>query len=714
MERAKILVVDDESRMRKLVKDFLTREGYTVLEARDGMEAMDLFYEDKEIALIILDVMMPKMDGWQVCREVRETSKVPIIMLTARSEERDELQGFELGVDEYISKPFSPKILVARVNAILRRTFGTVGNDSLEAGGITVDKSAHIVKIDGTPVELSYKEFELLTYFIENQGIALSREKILNNVWNYDYFGDARTIDTHVKKLRSKLGDKGEYIKTIWGMGYKFEVLSGQMTAIFIGLLVFILMTVFIVNTGFLGRYYMSHKQKDLIEMYEAMSEAVNNGNLGNEAVQKKLVAELEKTNIDVCAMDISDDGKVVFTNVKEEGFLYKQMLRIFFLKDDDQERILKHTNDYVVRKIKDPQSGIDYLEMWGYLSDNVFVTMRSPLDSIRESANLANQFLIYLGIFGLFFGGILVWIFSRKITKPVLELARLSEDMANLNFDAKYTSGGKNEIGVLGENFNKMSEQLEKTISELKTANNQLQHDIEQKEKLEDMRNEFLGNVSHELKTPIALIQGYAEGLKEGINDDPESTEFYCNVIIDEAGKMNRMVKNLLILNQLEFGSDEVEFERFDIVKLVKGVIASCDILIQQAEANIDFIAGESAYVWADEFKTEQVVRNYLTNAIHHAENEKRIEVKIIRTEGKVRVSVFNSGKPIPEEDIPKLWDKFYKVDKAHTREYGGNGIGLSIVKAIMESFHQGYGVKNYDNGVEFWFELDAKCGKV
>ena len=477
--------------------------------------------------------------------------------------------------------------------------------------------------------------------------------------------------------------------------------LSGQMTAIFIGLLVFILMTVFIVNTGFLGRYYMSHKQKDLIEMYEAMSEAVNNGNLGNEAVQKKLVAELEKTNIDVCAMDISDDGKVVFTNVKEEGFLYKQMLRIFFLKDDDQERILKHTNDYVVRKIKDPQSGIDYLEMWGYLSDNVFVTMRSPLDSIRESANLANQFLIYLGIFGLFFGGILVWIFSRKITKPVLELARLSEDMANLNFDAKYTSGGKNE-------------QLEKTISELKTANNQLQHDIEQKEKLEDMRNEFLGNVSHELKTPIALIQGYAEGLKEGINDDPESTEFYCNVIIDEAGKMNRMVKNLLILNQLEFGSDEVEFERFDIVKLVKGVIASCDILIQQAEANIDFIAGESAYVWADEFKTEQVVRNYLTNAIHHAENEKRIEVKIIRTEGKVRVSVFNSGKPIPEEDIPKLWDKFYKVDKAHTREYGGNGIGLSIVKAIMESFHQGYGVKNYDNGVEFWFELDAKCGKV
>ena len=224
MDKTKILVVDDESRMRKLVKDFLVRQGYTVLEAADGMEAMDYFYADKDIALIILDVMMPKMDGWQVCREIRMHSKVPIIMLTARSEERDELQGFDLGVDEYISKPFSPKILVARVEAILRRTQGSGNTDEISAGGIVVDKAAHTVMSDGSPVDLSFKEFELLTYFIENQGIALSREKILNNVWNYDYFGDARTIDTHVKKLRSKLGDKGEYIKTIWGMGYKFEV----------------------------------------------------------------------------------------------------------------------------------------------------------------------------------------------------------------------------------------------------------------------------------------------------------------------------------------------------------------------------------------------------------------------------------------------------------------------------------------------------------
>ena len=224
MERLKILVVDDESRMRKLVRDFLVKKDFEVLEAGDGAEAVDLFFDTKDIALVILDVMMPKMDGWQVCREIRAYSKVPIIMLTAKSDERDELLGFELGVDEYISKPFSPKILVARVEAILRRTSGLAADDVLRAGGIEINKAAHEVTIDGRAIDLSYKEFELLSYFIDNKGIALSREKILNNVWNYDYFGDARTIDTHVKKLRSKLGDKGDYIKTIWGMGYKFEV----------------------------------------------------------------------------------------------------------------------------------------------------------------------------------------------------------------------------------------------------------------------------------------------------------------------------------------------------------------------------------------------------------------------------------------------------------------------------------------------------------
>lgn len=224
MESLKILVVDDEVRMRTLIRDFLAKKGYTVLEAGDGVEALDLFFAEKNIALVILDVMMPNMDGWQTCKELRAYSKVPIIMLTAKGEEQDELQGFEMGVDEYITKPFSPKILVARVEALLRRSYGDVDEQILEAGGIRIDMSAHSVTIDGELIELSYKEFELLSYFIENKGIALSREKILNNVWNYDYFGDARTIDTHVKKLRSKMGSKGDMIKTIWGMGYKLSV----------------------------------------------------------------------------------------------------------------------------------------------------------------------------------------------------------------------------------------------------------------------------------------------------------------------------------------------------------------------------------------------------------------------------------------------------------------------------------------------------------
>lgn len=223
MDALKVLVVDDEARMRKLVKDFLTIKGFQVIEAADGEEALDIFFSQKDIALIILDVMMPKMDGWTVCKTIRQYSQVPVIMLTARGEERDELQGFDIGADEYISKPFSPKILVARVEAILRRSHGVSG-DIISVGGIEINKAAHQVTIDGNPVDLSFKEFELLSYFVENQGIALSREKILNNVWNYDYFGDARTIDTHVKKLRNKMGDKGDFIKTVWGMGYKFDV----------------------------------------------------------------------------------------------------------------------------------------------------------------------------------------------------------------------------------------------------------------------------------------------------------------------------------------------------------------------------------------------------------------------------------------------------------------------------------------------------------
>ena len=281
---------------------------------------------------------------------------------------------------------------------------------------------------------------------------------------------------------------------------------------------------------------------------------------------------------------------------------------------------------------------------------------------------------------------------------------------MSNLDFEARYESHAGNEIDVLGDNFNKMSRKLENTISELKSANNKLQKDIEDKIKIDEMRKEFLDNVSHELKTPIALIQGYAEGLNENISDDPESRAFYCEVIMDEASKMNKLVKNLLTLNQLESGKDAPMMERFDIVSLIHGVLQSMHIMIEQKEATVIFEAQDPVYVWADEFKTEEVVTNYTSNALNHLDGERKVEIKILQEADCVKVTVFNTGTPIPEEDLPNLWNKFYKVDKARTREYGGSGIGLSIVKAIVEGMNQKYGVCNFDNGVEFWFTLDSR----
>ena len=500
-------------------------------------------------------------------------------------------------------------------------------------------------------------------------------------------------------KIISK--DKKQKIKSV------HHSIKTQMITSFVGLLICLVVTLMFINGKFLEPYYISKKESRFIELYEKLNDVSNEDKWDSTKKNNSLIHFAEKNNISYLVIEKDND---VHTNVHDKNMLKNQMMGYFLNQAQKESRTLDSTDVYQINQSWDPWNQSYYVDMWGSLDDGSQFLLRSPVESMRESASISNRFLLYIGSVLIVVSILLIWYFSKRITDPIRELARLSDRMADLDFDAKYTSGGSNEIGELGENFNRMSEKLESTISELKKANNSLQKDIEQKDKLEKMRNEFLGNVSHELKTPIALIQGYAEGLKEGVNEDAESREFYCDVIMDEASKMNQMVKNLLTLNQLEFGNDEVEFARFDIAALVRGVIASCDILIQQAGASVDFVSEEKVYVWGDEFKTEQVVRNYLTNAIHHVDNEKRIEVRIVSSDGKVRVSVFNSGKPIPEEDVPKLWDKFYKVDKAHTREYGGNGIGLSIVKAIMESFHQGYGVRNFDNGVEFWFELDAK----
>ena len=436
------------------------------------------------------------------------------------------------------------------------------------------------------------------------------------------------------------------------------------------------------------------------------VQEGVENGTISSETPEKDLGRVTEKNNISIAVID--SEYNVVYTNVREKQMMVVQLFG--YLYDKNHQEVLEKTDSYDICKSVDPQNNTEYLTMWGNFDNGDIFIMRSPLESIRSAVTIFNRFIGVVGGCVILVSVLLAWYFSKRITEPIKELATLSQKMADLDFDAKYTSGGSNEIGVLGENFNRMSERLEQTISNLKEANYKLQKDIEQKEKRENMRSEFLGNVSHELKTPIALIQGYAEGLKEGVNDDPESREFYCEVIMDEAGKMNRMVKNLLALNQLEFGEDDVQFERFDITSLISGVLQSLDILIEQKEAQVIFRHKNPIYVWADEFKVEQVVRNYVNNALNHVDGEKVIEIKITQENDVAKITVFNTGTPIPEEDLPHIWEKFYKVDKARTREYGGNGIGLSIVKAIMDSFGKGYGAINHTNGVEFWFELDMK----
>ena len=479
-----------------------------------------------------------------------------------------------------------------------------------------------------------------------------------------------------------------------------------QMLTVFVGLILFMIVVFMIVNGSFLEKYYISNKKSEFIKVYTMVQEGVENGTISSETPEKDLGRLTEKNNISIAVID--SEYNVVYTNVREKQMMVVQLFG--YLYDKNHQEVLEKTDSYDICKSVDPQNNTEYLTMWGNFDNGDIFIMRSPLESIRSAVTIFNRFIGVVGGCVILVSVLLAWYFSKRITEPIMELATLSQKMADLDFDAKYTSGGSNEIGVLGENFNRMSERLEQTISNLKEANYKLQKDIEQKEKRENMRSEFLGNVSHELKTPIALIQGYAEGLKEGVNDDPESREFYCEVIMDEAGKMNRMVKNLLALNQLEFGEDDVQFERFDITSLISGVLQSLDILIEQKEAQVIFRHKNPIYVWADEFKVEQVVRNYVNNALNHVDGEKVIEIKITQENDVAKITVFNTGTPIPEEDLPHIWEKFYKVDKARTREYGGNGIGLSIVKAIMDSFGKGYGAINHTNGVEFWFELDMK----
>lgn len=486
------------------------------------------------------------------------------------------------------------------------------------------------------------------------------------------------------------------------GLGIKKSIKT-RLIVTFVGIVVIAFMLIALSNSFLLERYYVAKKTDAIQDVYEKLNQY---DSLTSDKAQSLKSICIEK-NISWVILD-TNHSEILDYDSRNANRLYASLFGYITGVAPAKSSTLEETDNYTLEVNRDMD--MDYLDMWGMLDNNNVFLIRLPMAGISDSIQISNMFYLYTGMIVVAISILAIWFLSQRLTKPLEELTDISIRMSNLDFNAKYESGGEDEIGVLGQNFNKMSKELEQTISELKTANNELQKDIEKKERIDDMRKEFLSNVSHELKTPIALIQGYAEGLKECINDEAESRDFYCEVIIDEAAKMNNMVKKLLTLNQLEFGNDQISMECFDLTELVRGVVNSAQLLADQKDAQILFVQDTSVYVWGDEFKIEEVVTNYVSNAINHIDGERKIEIKMQRREGHIRLSVFNTGKPIPEEDIDKIWIKFYKVDKARTREYGGSGIGLSIVKAIMESMNQKFGVKNYENGVEFWFELECR----
>lgn len=529
-----------------------------------------------------------------------------------------------------------------------------------------------------------------------------------------------------------------------------------RFTLIFIGLMTLVLLAVLAVNTWYLEPFYVNQKVKVMERTYDLIDAAVleqmsQGGSIvdlleaamdaqrrsdaamewgktkgqkdqasewreNEESEENKALSILQKirglgeSNNAAIVMIDSNTGKAFLSSARESEWLALKVQRyVLGQNKNGTETVAEHEN-YTIEKTYDPRNNNYNLESWGFFSDNsTMFIMSIPLASIRDSVQLSNLFLSYVGITVLMIGSVLMYVTTRKITSPIMTLSALSEKMSNLDFDAKYEGEAKDEVGVLGRSMNTLSDKLKETIGELKTANNELQRDIEEKIRVDEARKDFIANVSHELKTPIALIQGYAEGLTEGMAEDEDSRNYYCEVIMDEANKMNTMVKQLLNLTALEFGNDVPVMERFDITSLIQGILSSAGILLQQKEAKVIFGEKEPVWVWADEFKIEEVITNYLNNAMNHLSGMKQIEIYLEQAQGEVKVSVFNTGEHIPEKDMDNLWTKFYKVDKARTRAYGGSGIGLSIVKAIMDSHNKACGVENVEGGVEFWFTLDS-----
>lgn len=547
-----------------------------------------------------------------------------------------------------------------------------------------------------------------------------------------------------------------------------------KITVLFAGIICILIVMLLLFNITFSEKFYMQDKREAMLNAYESIDDACNQysaGSISDTDLRNNL--EQVSTSKGMSIIIVNSDWTTFYVSTHGDEMMLERLKKSIFNNDifqgmpdksgsmqeqpdenrngdgrpddlpdnagdnsDNGDRnvgkktlpekiidmsgngasetrdILYQSDKYTVQKVYDSRLLDDYIELWGTLDNGNFILIRTPIQGIKDNVHISNTFITYIGIVTLIIGIIAAFVLSSYISKPIKQLSNIAERMSELDFDIKYDGKDKGEIGLLGKSMNNMSQKLEENISQLKTANLELQRDIDKKEKLEKMRTDFLSNVSHELKTPIALIQGYAEGLKEGITDDPESMDFYCSVIMDEAAKMNNMVKRLLTLNQIEFGEDELVMERFDINELVKSVVSANELRATQKNLSITYdILDTPLYVWADEYKVEEVVTNYLSNAINHCCNENIIKIKVGHIDkDNVRVSVFNTGNNIPEADIEHIWEKFYKVDKARTREYGGNGIGLSIVKAIVESMGKTCGVNNLSDGVEFWFDLDCK----
>lgn len=478
-----------------------------------------------------------------------------------------------------------------------------------------------------------------------------------------------------------------------------------------------------VVNKTFLIEYYELSKTEILGSTYDEVNDLYNQeGSVGIGYEENSLILEKLTTNrnMNLYVFDIYYNLPNIFMKVSYPSTRYitntqrdmlSERVNEYYTNDSGvskEKTLLKSAPKYNIYRVFDNRLDSQYLELFGSLDNESTIYLRTNFESMQENVRVANKFLGFAGIFATLFGVVVMFFISRSYTKPILQLSEIAKKMSDLDFDVKYQGVSEDEIGVLGASINSLSTKLENTISELKSANNELEKDIQKKIKIDEIRKEFLSNVSHELKTPIALIQGYAEGLKENINEDLESKDYYCEVIIDEASKMNKMVKKLLALNQIEFGNNQLDITRFDILSMIKSIVSSTAILFRQKGVSLILEENEPIYVWADEYMLEEVMNNYISNALNHVSGEHIIKITITTKQNVVRVSVYNTGENIPEDELENVWIKFYKVDKARTREYGGSGIGLSIVKAIMESMNKECGVVNYKDGVEFWFEVE------